>query len=404
MKIKTQHAISSNVKLPTSKSFINRVLILASLVPEKVKLSGVSSGSDVDELIFLLQKIGLDIECQGGEITVYNSFPACEKKVADIVVLPSGEGGTTNRFLLPLLALGKNRYQLQPKSSLLSRPMDEMWECLQACRVKVEKQDSRWPIIQGPLKFPKCLRVDTSRTTQVASAFTHLKVLSEFSLDITDAQCSHNYLRMSEELVRRFKKGERTFFAPLDFSAVGYLLAQGVHIAPTVISGLVALDPLQPDSILMKLIRQWGVKVGFRCSGAVVHPTPISGFTLDCRGFPDLVPTLAFLAAYAQGESRLQGIKNLMYKESNRLKELEKILKLFNVKFSYCGGEDELIISGGEASAPSVKYRAPHDHRMAIVALLFMLKNAGGEIENFGCVQKSFPGLMASAAITPLTL
>lgn len=408
MKIKKNSTFHYDLVLPSSKSFVNRALILGCLVKGAVRINHITGSSDVHALLRLLEQVGLRIEKEsqayGMDVVIHNSFPECEKRSEDIVELHSGEGGTTNRFLLPLLALGKNRYQLIPDDRLLERPMQSMWETLKKLGVKLitsEGVQSRWPVIQGPMQISEDLLLETSVTTQIASAFAMALVNSSYRVKVKQSEKSSGYFAMTENLIRRFQSGERNFVAPLDFSSLGYLVAYGVHINSIQISGVVALDPYQPDSQLIKIIREWGVEVQFKCHGMVVKPTAIQGFELDCSLFPDLVPTLAFLAAYAQSASQFKSISNLRYKESDRIEALLTLLQQFHVSAYYDENRDILFIEPAAEFTEAVTYISPNDHRLALTAMLFMMKNGGGEIENFECVRKSFAELLNEGAIAP---
>jgi 3-phosphoshikimate 1-carboxyvinyltransferase len=405
MKIEKNSSFHYDLKIPSSKSFINRALILASLIPDEIIIGHVSESNDVLDLICLLEKIGLIIEKKrqdtGLELSIKNSFPACEKVSKEVVTLESGEGGTTNRFLIALLALGKNRYQLIPSGALAKRPMAQMWDILESCSVHLEKNSNPWPSIQGPIFVEKNLKIDCSNTTQIASAFAMILWDREQQVSVKTSDKSSGYFDMTLSLINRVKNGERKLMAPIDFSSLGYLVAYGVHIRSVLIPGIVALDPYQPDSVLIKLLRQWGVKIDFKCRGMSIIPTEIEGFSLDCSKFPDLVPTLAFLASYAKSRSVLHNIENLRHKESDRIATLLELLEAFSIEAHYDDYKDCLEIIPSRTIDKPVTYHAPQDHRLAMTAMLLMMKNSGGEIINFFCVKKSFPQLIESGAILP---
>ena len=58
---------------------------------------------------------------------------------------------------------------------------------------------------------------------------------------------------------------------------------------------------------------------------------------------------------------------------------------------SYDFKEDELSIIGQVKSSSSIDYDPPVDHRMVMVAYLFMRFNGGGKVSNSHAVKKSFP-------------
>ena len=73
-----------------------------------VTVFNCSDSSDVTSMLSVFKKIGLEIKKNGSDVTVVNSFPDCEKKInSEVIEIQTGDGGTTNRFLLPLLSVGK---------------------------------------------------------------------------------------------------------------------------------------------------------------------------------------------------------------------------------------------------------------------------------------------------------
>lgn len=97
-KVKTKNFIKKLI-IPTSKSYANRMIILAALDKRNIKILNLPSSTDVDFLINCLKKVGLEIQRSSDEILISNSFPECEKKVDHVIEVESGDGGTTNRFL-----------------------------------------------------------------------------------------------------------------------------------------------------------------------------------------------------------------------------------------------------------------------------------------------------------------
>ena len=125
------------INAPTSKSYSNRALICAAFSQNPVRIINLSDSTDVLTLLECLKKIGIDIQKKDNEIVITNSFPECEKLTDETITLESGDGGTTNRFLLALLALGKNKYSLKTKHGMSKRPMDGLLNALKALPVNL---------------------------------------------------------------------------------------------------------------------------------------------------------------------------------------------------------------------------------------------------------------------------
>ena len=124
------------IQVPTSKSYANRILILSAISDQKIKIKNIPKSTDVLTLINCLTEIGLEIKREADSLLISNCFPACEQS-ENPLGLKTGDGGTTNRFLIPLLALGKNEYELVPDGLISQRPIDELVRHLKKLDVKI---------------------------------------------------------------------------------------------------------------------------------------------------------------------------------------------------------------------------------------------------------------------------
>jgi 3-phosphoshikimate 1-carboxyvinyltransferase len=126
--------------------------------------------------------------------------------------------------------------------------------------------------------------------------------------------------------------------------------------------------------------------------GISVSPLKIHrNVDLDVSDCLDLVPTLTYFLGHIEGRHSLKGISNLIHKESNRLEEVIKLIKMFN-RNAYSDGST-LWIEGSKERVPSeVDLILPDDHRMVMAGTLFQLHHSGGKITPADSVNKSFPG------------
>ncbi len=373
---------------PSSKSYSNRALICAAFSQDEVRVLNLSDSSDVVTLVACLKKIGVVIEKKDQEWLVKNSFPECEKVSEEEIILETGDGGTTNRFLLALLALGKNKYVLKTSYGMKKRPMGELITALREIPVNVEINDENITI-QGPppKKFGR-IEVDCSKSSQFASAL--LMAFPTAHLVFNNLNTSKKYFDMTR-LVSREIAQKRLFEIPYDWSSLSYPIALGVTLGKVVLKNVKLIDELQADSTLMKVLRGSGAKISRSDDGLVVEKSDLKPFDVDCQDCPDLVPTLAFIASTIKGESKLKNIKVLKYKESDRLRELFHLFDEFKVPYQYNENEDTLTLEKGSEAVEFVTYKAPDDHRMIMTAYLFMRYHNGGDIFNYRHIEKSFP-------------
>jgi len=380
------------IKVPTSKSYANRLLILAAVSKETIKIVGLPKSTDVKFMLDCLIKIGLKIQFQEDSVTIENSFPECEDGNDDID-LDTGDGGTTNRFLVALLARGKKNYKLHTRGHMENRPMGELLRVLSDNGVITKfPAEDYWIGIQGPFKTSKkVIEVDSSETTQFATGLALAFHDLDLKIEMIAAESSQKYFEITKNLIENFKS-KKEFQVPVDFSSLSYPLAAALTRGEVVVENCLERDFDQADSALIDIIPEIGGKLKWSESGlSVFSDGAYNGINRDCADYPDLVPTLVYMAAYADGESQLKNIKTLRHKESDRILQSLQLLKLFEVEHSYHEEKDVLTIQGRKPLTKYKEFIAPDDHRIVMVAYLFMKANGGGKIINSQHVSKSFP-------------
>lgn len=390
-KIEPSQKISTKIEIPTSKSFANRALILAAVISDSITINNVPESTDVLNLISSLRLIGLKITIKNSSVTVHNSFPLCEVLTDKVISLETGDGGTTNRFLIPLLALGQNTYEIIPSHKMKDRPMQELDTVLKTMAVDVIRNEKIWFAIKGPVRISEhVIDVDCSESTQFATGLA--LALSQFYVDINPVNLTTStpYWEMTLDLIERTRV-ERVLDVPVDFSSLSYPLAFAALNGEVIISNCFGIDRFQADSIFIKILENVGAKLKFVREGLLVRNSNLTPFDFDAKNCPDLIPTLCFLASYIQGKSVIRSVEVLKHKESDRLAEMINIMEAFEVNFTYHEENDLIEIQGSHAKTGFTEYHPPVDHRMVMVAYLYMRQNNGGSLYNSQCVNKSFP-------------
>ena len=110
----------------------------------------------------------------------------------------------------------------------------------------------------------------------------------------------------------------------------------------------------------------------------------------------DEYPILFVIAAMTQGTSIFKGISDLKNKESNRIKEMQKILKQIGIK-SVFNRESLKIFGKGVIDASKKKIYVPNlgDHRICMASfILAILTGAKAKIKNFETVNSSSPSFL----------
>jgi 3-phosphoshikimate 1-carboxyvinyltransferase len=173
-----------------------------------------------------------------------------------------------------------------------------------------------------------------------------------------------------------------------DWSGASYFLAAGaVGHAPVRVEGL-RLDSLQGDRALVDILHRMGARIEEGAAGVTVHPSPLHGIDLDMGQCPDLVPTVAVLAAFAQGVTTIRNVAHLRIKESDRIAAPAANLRAAGIAAEERG--DALRVEGG-LPQPAPLFHAFGDHRIAMSAAVLGIRHGPVRLDAPEVVAKSFP-------------
>lgn len=374
------------VSVPSSKSYANRALIMASLLKHSPVLHSLPEASDVTILIDGLKTIGLDVEVSGQSARFKNYFPACER--AETSELSVGEGGTTARFLAALLLLGKNEYKLILGERLKERPWQEFLHLAVSLGGKAVLSGNTLTL-QGPVQLPSELHIDCSKTTQFATAFQLLSVANDVKVIPENLHSSQSYWAMTEKMVKELST-IREYDIPKDWSSASYPLAFGALNQEMDFPGL-HFDSFQSDAKFYDLLKSFDCVESCQ-DGIKVKPLKKHhSVKLDVSDCLDLVPTLGYFLGHIEGSHELSGVENLVHKESDRLGEVIRLLKAFE-REAYTDGHSLFIKGNTSRISRSLDLKLPDDHRMVMSGSLFLIHHAGGSVTPREAVNKSYPG------------
>ncbi len=404
-------SVSGAVHAPPSKSATNRALVLAALSSERVELVRPLDSDDTRALTRCLEAMGAVVDRTRAGIAV--GGPLGRTGNAD-VVLDAGASGTAARFLAALACAVPGHYLLTGSPRLRERPMGELLAALRLAGAEVTEGgiEGFLPLsIRGGRLRRASIEVDASRSSQFLSALLLAGVAVDGGLSVrpegpvASAPYVETTLRTLAEFghaVRRGTSGEievergnvalRSYEVPGDWSsALPFFAATGIAGGEVSVTGLPWPSP-DADALALDAIESMGVAternaVAIRARADRGSLAPVS---VPARDFPDAVPVLAALAAFADGESRFLGIGHLRLKESDRIAALATLAQAAGA----LGGEraGELSITGPPRRRNGI-VRLPtfDDHRLAMAAALLSLAVPGALIENPGCVAKSYP-------------
>ena len=378
----------------------------AALAAGESVLTNALAAEDTELTAAALTQLGAGIDWQGTTIRVTGRNGRWLPAPLPIYL---GNSGTSMRFLTALAALGEGEYLLTGTERLCQRPLGELLEALRQAGVQAvsERGDGCPPVrVTGGLTGGKA-QLSGGTSSQYLSALLFIGPLAPkgLTIDITGELVSRPYVDLTLEVLGNFgisyyRKGYRSFELPggqsylpreyeieADASSASYFWAAAALTGGRVTITNLSLESSQGDAAFPEVLGRMGCAIESSPAGLTVQGGPLQGITVDMATMPDLVPTLAVLAAFAAGDTVITGVAHLRHKESDRLHAVATELGKLGIEARET--PDGLVIRGGAPKGAVI--HTYNDHRIAMSFAVAGLKIPGMAIENPECVAKSFP-------------
>ena len=143
----------------------------------------------------------------------------------------------------------------------------------------------------------------------------------------------------------------------------------------------------QGDRALLEFLREMGVRVEVTSNGIVVRKTALRAIKADLSDCIDLLPTMAVLAALAEGVSEFTGITRARLKESNRVAAVRENLQKMGITVRE--ENNKLTITGGVPKGAEIDSKG--DHRIAMAFSIPAAVVGNTVIHGAECVAKTYP-------------
>jgi 3-phosphoshikimate 1-carboxyvinyltransferase len=404
--IKPRKQVQATLTLPGSKSYTHRALMAAALAGGESVLTNALAAEDTELTAAALTQLGAGIDWQGTTIRVTGRAGRWLPAPLPIYL---GNSGTSMRFLTALAALGEGEYLLTGTERLCQRPLGELLAALGQAGVKAvsERGDGCPPVrVTGGLAGGKA-RLSGTISSQYLSALLFIGPLAPegLKIGITGELVSRPYVDLTLEVLGAFgisyyREGYRYFELPggqsylprayeieADASSASYFWAAAALTGGRVTITNLSLESSQGDAAFPGVLGRMGCAIESTPAGLTVQGGRLQGVTVDMSTMPDLVPTLAVLAAFADGDTVITGVAHLRHKESDRLHAVAA--ELGRLGIAARESADGLVIRGGTPKGAVI--HTYDDHRIAMSFAVAGLKIPGVVIEDPGCVAKSFP-------------
>jgi len=405
----------TTVVVPGSKSLTVRAVLAAALADGTSRIEGALRADDTEAVVDAVRRLGVEVreEADGEELHVVGAG------VGDGGQLPRGradldvrQSGATARMLLPVLGLGPGPYRLDGADQLRARPMGPGLDALRQLGVRVHEEGppGHLPVvIDGGPAEGGTVRVPGDVSSQFLSGLLLAGpcLRRGVAVELTTELVSAPYVEMTRAVLRAFGvpvapgalrleparlRATRYRVEP-DASAASYFFAAAAITGGRVrVEGL-GTASLQGDLRFVDVLERMGATVR-RGEGwtEVVGPPVLHGVEVDMGELSDTAPTLAATAVFADSPTRVTGVGFIRAKESDRIGAVVEELRR-------CGIEadeepDGFVVRPGPPRPARV--RTYDDHRMAMSFALLGLRVPGIEIDDPGCVAKTFPGYFAA--------
>ena len=399
---------SGEVRIPSSKSQMHRLLICAALGKDPVEISFDGLSKDIEATARCLRAMGADIKtsCSEDGRGTMRVAPVSRRPFG-MLNLECGESGSTLRFLMPVLGALGGEGVFARRGRLPERPLDPFDELLRAHGIKISEAGELL-YCGGQLKSGSYEPPGNISSQYISGLLMSLPFIDgDSTLTVTGNLESSAYITMTEDVLRMsgvtFEKKGNSYVIPGgqtaslpaktaaegDYSNAAFFLCMGALSEEGVTVHGLRPDSSQGDRAVLDILRRFGADVTEHDDAVTVRKASLHGIEIDASPIPDLIPTLAVLAASAEGETRVVNAARLRIKESDRLESTAGIIRSLGGEVEVL--EDGLVIPGGQKLSGGTVDSAG-DHRIAMASAVAACY-ANGPVEVLGseCVSKSYP-------------
>ena len=404
-------SLSGDVRLPGSKSISNRALLLAAMAEGRTRLVNLLHGDDTRVMLDALAALGINIAPDGEDLVIegVGGPLVTDGRRAQLHL---GLAGTAFRPLTAALTLGNGEFELDGVPRMRERPIAHLVDALAALGADIEYTGSAGhpPLrVRGRGLDGGDTAIDGSLSSQFLTSLLLAAPLAKGPVNVRVAGelVSKPYVHITLDLMRRFgvdveaEPGYRGFRVPVtgyrspgsylvegDASSATYFLAAGAIRGQGVRVHGIGADSIQGDLAFTDVLQAMGARVS-RHTGMIESASgKLRGIQADLNHIPDAAMTVAVLALFAEGRTRIDNIYNWRVKETDRLDAMTRELRKLGAVVEE--GRDYLVIDPPAELRPA-KISTYGDHRMAMCFSLATLGGVSVTLDDPDCVTKTFP-------------
>ncbi len=410
-----------DVTLPGSKSISNRTLLLAALAEGETRVDNLLKSDDTEVMLNALAALGVSVRAVGGavganSVTVTGCAGVFPVASANLFL---GNAGTAFRPLTAALSLqrGERSYTLDGVARMRERPIGDLVDGLLplGAAIRYAGQSGFPPLQLGGFvdAGSQVIRVRGDVSSQFLSALLmSLPLLGRaVTVEVVGELISKPYVEITLNLIARFgvriaRDGWQRFHLDAgahyratgqisvegDASSASYFLAAGaIGGGPVTVHG-VGAQSIQGDVKFADALAMMGGKIDMqadRITASNPGRTKLRAIDADFNHIPDAAMTIAILALFAEGTTRIRNIASWRVKETDRIAAMATELRKLGASVEE--GADYLAVTPPAQLTPNAAIDTYDDHRMAMCFSLVALGGVPVTINDPKCVGKTFP-------------
>jgi 3-phosphoshikimate 1-carboxyvinyltransferase len=413
-------ALQGTISVPGDKSISHRALILGAIAEGHTEITGLLEAEDILCTVRALQSLGANVRRIGGSWTVIGA--GLGGLIQPELALDFGNSGTGARLMMAVVAGHPIRAVFTGDASLRRRPMGRVLDPLQRMGLDVEEGgQNTLPLtltgtsnlvpISYDLPIPSAqvksavliaglLAPGTTSVVESEATRDHTeKMIAYFDGDIASSPGEKGALKISVQGQQRLRG--KPVAVPGDPSSAAFPTAAALLCKGSIVTVRnVLVNPTRVG--FYQTLLEMGADLGFEnerqqngetIADLRVKASELHGVHVPAHRAPAMIdeyPILAAVAAFAEGETVMEGLAELRVKESDRLAAITAGLQRCGVEAAARG--DTLIVRGASSVKGGTTVSTHLDHRIAMAFLTLGLATTEPIIvDDSSMIATSFP-------------
>lgn len=394
------------VEVPGSKSITARALFLAAAADGVSTLVDPLVSDDTEAFLEGLRALGYDADIQPGRWIIHGKGAGPTATGAEVFCR---DGATTARFLPALAATGTGTFRFNASEQMRRRPMSPVTEALQHLGASFEfrgrPHHHPFDLTSDGLEGGE-LTVDAGVSSQFLTALLLAAPMTRGGLSIRVSDLvSEPYIGITTQMMKAFgatvnmrggvyavphqRYEPSTYTVEPDASSASYFFAAAALLGEEVTVPRLGMNSMQGDLGFVDVLARMGARVEKTTNSTTVTRTrQLDGVTVNMRDISDTMPTLAAIAPFAAGPTRIEDVYNTRVKECDRLEACAINLRRMGITVET--GRDWIETQPGKPHSAEIICFG--DHRIAMAFSIAGLRVDGGlTLDDPRCVTKTFP-------------